>query len=682
MRSYESILAYASMPTTVVVLDFECYFDQGYSMGRSAQALSTVEYIMSPKFECLGLGSLARFADPAHSPARASFCHDAASEITRLQGLYGPRLQGCTVVCHNAAFDAMILAKRFGVVPTHIVDTLGLARHVDPSRSNSLASLCKQYGLTEKGETMQFQGYGWTERLGPPTIARQVFAKRKKQPERRVIGPNLYQEVLRQGMDPGMKRALAAYCCNDVEREMDLFEILLPMLTNPTVELKLMRHTLGLFLEPLIGVDLVEGDRLVVAMELKTQEAAASVGHTPEELRKDTFIGLLVAEGAKVPMKHGKNGLIPALAKNDEGLNTLCESGNPRVTALVKARAAVKSWPLHAARVRRILAQARANGGLLPVPLKYCGAHTGRWSGGERINLQNLGARGSEDLVNAVRTLLIAPAGKVFAIADAAQIEARVLAYLAGQENLVRAFANNEPIYENFASELLGIPVTKEMKERALGKVGVLGCGYGMGADRCENYARNAYGIATITWELAKQLVDFYRASNPQICRYWSQVEGAFKYVTKYPHEVRKLDRGVWLYNENDTTCIALPNGRVLRYAGARVRGRGRDEQVAYPDTQRPGTWTETWGGGLVENIVQATSRDLLGHALLLSETLGESIGLKIGLHVHDELIAVVDEEHGGRALEILIESLSTRPVWLPGCPLAAEGWQAWRYQK
>lgn len=650
-------------------------------MGRSAQALSTVEYIMSPKFEVLGVGSLTRSADLAHSPARASFCHDAKAEVTRLQKRFGPRLQDCTVVCHNAAFDCLILAKRFGVVPTHIVDTLGLARHVDPSRSNSLASLCKQYGLTAKGETMQFQGYGWTERLGPPTVGRKVFTK-KKQPERRVIGPNLFQEVLRLGMTDSMKQALTSYCCNDVEREMDLLEILLPMLSNPVVELKLMRHTLGLFLEPLIEVDQVEGDRLVVAMEQKILEAAASVGHTPEELRKDTFVGLLVAEGAKVPMKHGKNGLIPALAKNDEGLALLCGSGNDRVTALVKARAAVKSWPLHAARVRRILAQARANGGLLPVPLKYCGAHTGRWSGGERINLQNLGARGGEDLVNAVRTLLVAPAGKIFAIADAAQIEARVLAYLAGQENLVQAFANNEPIYENFASELLGVKVTKEMKERALGKVGVLGCGYGMGADRCEDYARNAYGIATMTWELAKQLVDFYRASNPQICRFWSQVEAAFKYVTKYPHEIRALNRGLRFYNESDTTCIALPNGRVLRYAGARVRGRGRDEQVAYPDTQKPGAWTETWGGGLVENIVQATSRDLLGHALLLSETLGESIGLKIGLHVHDELIAVVDEEHGGRALEILIESLSTQPPWLSGCPLAAEGWQAWRYQK
>ncbi|MCX7429391.1 MAG: DNA polymerase [Planctomycetia bacterium] len=678
------------MPADVVVLDMETYFDSTYCMGRSARALSTIEYVMDPRFEVLGMGRLTRPAGLAHSPAQASFWHDAAGDLKWLQSKYGWNLDRCTVVAQNAAYDGLILTKRFGIMPLHVVDILGLARHLDPGQSNSLASLCKRWGLPDKGDTMQFSGYGWDERLGPPCVDRNVFTKNKK-PKVKVPRVYLtgsfgnggtYREIVRKGMDEPMRKALAAYCCNDVEREWDLFQILLPLLSNPTTELRLMRHTLGLFWDPIIEVDFAEGTRLAEAMEAKTVEAAASVGHTPEELRKDTFVDLLVEAGARVPMKPGTNGPIPALAKDDDGLALLKEHPNERVRDLVLARAAVKSWPLHSARVRRIMAQARANGGLLPVPLKYCGAHTGRWSGGERINLQNLSSRSVEELINQIRWLLVPPAGHVLAIADASQIEARILAYLAGQWDLVEAFENNAPIYENFAASILGIPVTKKMKERALGKVGVLGCGYGMGPDRCEEYARNTYHVENMTFELAKRIVDHYRRTNPAICRFWGQVERAFKLTTKYG-ETRHLDRGLRFFREGeDTTTIRLPNNRCLRYAGARVKGSGRDEQIAYPDTQKPGAWTWTWGGGLVENIVQAVARDVLAEAMLLVEDWGQDIGLRIGHHVHDEMIGVVREEHGDRALELEIAALSVRPNWLPGCPLAAEGTVARRYGK
>lgn len=694
MANWVDILANADWPTDVVVLDFECYFDADYHMGRDAAALSTVEYITDERFEDLGLGCVRVRANRAGMPPVPDFDHNSGEVLTWLQGQYGANLEGCTVVAQNAAFDGGILAWRHKIVPPYVVDVLGLARHIDPGLRNDLASLCKRYGLTDKGDTSQFKGFGLRQRLGPPTLDRFEFSKKKRKKPKTprlyhtgdLESGGLYQDILRQGMTPDMRQALADYCKNDVLQEWNLFKLLLPVLSNPTTELRLMRHTLGLFWEPCIGVDFEAGTQLVADMTAKVAGVAEEVGLSPVELRKAAFPALDEALGDEsIPMKQGKNGPIPALAKDDEGLAMLKEHPNPRVRALVLARQAVKSWPLHIARVERIMAQAKAAGGLLPVPLKYCGAHTGRWSGGERINLQNLTHRSIEELINRIRGLLVAVFGQALVIADASQIEARVLDFLAGQSDMVEAWRSNAPIYCQFASAVLGVPVDKSMKnERSLGKVGVLGCGFGMGVDRCLDYAENVYHVEGMTRELAAQVVNHYRDTHTAVCRFWRDVEHAFKFVTKYPHETRRLDRGLTFWRDEESTCIGLPSGRVLRYAGAVVTGTGRDEELGWPDSQKPGSWTRAWGGFLVENIVQAVSRDILGEAVLLFEDWSrvEDLGYRIGHHVHDELIGVGPKENSERALQLEIAALSTNPAWLPGCPLAAEGTIAERYGK
>jgi len=389
-----------------------------------------------------------------------------------------------------------------------------------------------------------------------------------------------------------------------------------------------------------------------------------------------------------VPMKLGKKGMIPALAKTDAGLQRLKKHPSSRVRDLIEARQSVKSWPLHIARLKRIVAQAEAAGSLFPVPLHYHGAHTGRWTGGERINLQNLSARNPNPLMQRIRQIIEAPAGQRLVVADASQIEARITAWIAGQWDLVAAFRAGEEIYCQFASEVLGRPVRKARKtdpkmvaewytaKRNMGKVGVLGCGYGMGGEKCQNYAKHSYGVNLSEAE-AKSVVNHYREKYPHIVRFWGKIEQAFKYVTKYPGHECNLDRGLHFRHEDNCTYITLPCGRDLRYHHAHVTRTGKYEQLVMPNPKEH-TTTFMWGGYLTENIVQAMSRDLLAEAML---TLEDS-GTKIGLHVHDEIVAVAPAENAERVLRLMLRALETPVAWAPGLPLAAEGRVCERYGK
>jgi DNA polymerase I-like protein with 3'-5' exonuclease and polymerase domains len=175
-----------------------------------------------------------------------------------------------------------------------------------------------------------------------------------------------------------------------------------------------------------------------------------------------------------------------AFAKTDEGFKALAEDEDIRVQALVAARLGNKST-LEETRTQRFIDISKR--GLLPVPIRYYAAHTGRWGGDDKINLQNLPSRGPN--AKALKRSIIAPEGHMIVEADSAQIEARVLAWLAGQEDLVTAFTNKEDVYRNMASRIYNVPedeVTKE--QRFVGKTTILGAGYGMGAIKFKHNSR------------------------------------------------------------------------------------------------------------------------------------------------------------------------------------------------
>jgi len=685
---WRATLRDAGYPTIVVVLDFETYFDAEYSM--RGDKLSTIEYIMDERFEVLGLSVLGMAQPFDNYGGRTHFWsgeQGAASILAHLQREYGQNLENCTIVAQNAVFDTAILAYRYNIRPPYIVDILGLARHWNSRAKNDLEHLCRRFDLPAKGETTDFKGV--------------TFRKRLKKPKTRKKGPKLPQQTPR--ITDEQLVALRDYANNDVKREWELFTLLMPKLSCPSTELRILQHTLDLFLHPALDVDLRRGEKLIGEMDAEIDQTVNRLNTVRAGLRlepatrKDiaggnSFEALLYdalvvagddpARYAKGTKQKNKEWMF-AIAKDDPQREWLEQHEDEHVRLLIEARNAAKSWPLHMKRVRRIINQGVASGRGLPVSLKYHGAHTGRWSGGEKINLQNLGSRGHE-LVNAVRELLIAKPGQELVIADASQIEARVLAWIAGQWDLVEKFANGEEIYCGFAERVLGYPVRKPKAEggipaiekrmkwarNSVGKVGVLGCGYGMGSTKAVGYAKGA-----IDFETAERLVKTYREENDKIVQFWRGVERAFIYTAKYG-EPCEMPRGLRFDQTPDCdVIITLPNGRELKYHQVKIEPDQYGDSIkVWNDLEKSSV--HVWGGYLTENVVQAISRDLLWAAIQRLEDEGH----RVALHVHDELIITTPKGTGQRVLNRAIAALGTRPAWAADCPLAAEGVVTERY--
>ncbi len=467
--AYQEILKSINWPTKVLLIDFETFYDQDYSLGK----MSTIEYITDPRFDFTGCG-FAVLNDSEDGDILPHFYPGDVVErgMKELQESFGDNLERCTVVAKNCKFDITILAIKFSIIPPYVIDIDDLLRHYDARMSHKMKDVTKMFSLKNKGETAQFKGLHYEE------------------------------------MSDAQREALADYGKTDVQIEVDLFRSLLPQLSNPIVEIPVARHTLDLYLCPKIKFDFQKATDLKLKMLVEVKQIVDKTEHKDKDLSGNlSFIKLLqdaLPEGEQIPVKVGKPGknmtkllgtpgVIPAFAKDDRGFQELLVHSDETIRNLCVARQAVKSWPLHTKRITNMANQAKASGGLLRVPLNYYGAHTGRWSGSGGINLQNLGGRGrggqgTHPLIAAMRSLLGCLDGTILGIADSAQIEARILAWFANQEDLIKGFANGEDIYSVFATTLFNSavykpkeneipPVKKLLKiRRGFGKDAVLGC--------------------------------------------------------------------------------------------------------------------------------------------------------------------------------------------------------------
>lgn len=669
-QDWRAVLRDCGMPGDIVVIDFETYFDSTYHMGRSKDSLSTIEYITDKRFEVLGCSFL-RVPKEVNHPNYEGDTVFRAGEKDVVEWLgylineYGKNLEGCTVVAQNAVFDCTILSKHYNISPPHIIDVLGLARHWHSRSNNDLGSLAKRHKLPEKGETEEFKGL---------TLRKRFIRPRKSK------RPSAQMPVQAPIATDAQIAKLAEYARNDVMREWELFTILLPKLSNPKIELRLIQHTLDLYLKPRLTVDREHGTKLIADMTAEIDKAMVKVGTTREQISGDKsfeslIIAALIKDGYEYEQyfKPMKRGPMLAIAKDDIERKQLENHTSENVRNLMAARIALDSWPIHITRVENIMKQAAANGGLLPVPLAYCGAHTRRWSGKEKINLQNLGTRG-HPLVNAVRQMLVAIEGQILAIVDAAQIEARVLAWIAGQADLCDAFANNRDVYCEFGTKFFGVKQRKAAKtdpppvadlytkRRQFSKICVLGMGYGMGKDRFSEYA-------TCDLETAERAVKVYREAYTAIPQFWRDIEKAFIYTAKYKKPC-EMPRGLRFHSTDDCDVVlTLPNGGELKYHQVKVVTDSRYEKVEVYNSQTH-SWDYLWGGVLTENVVQAISRDILAEAMLRLEDLG----YPTAHHCHDEWIGCVAIDQGEKALRDGIVEMSRRPAWALDCPLGAEG--------
>jgi DNA polymerase len=273
-----------------------------------------------------------------------------------------------------------------------------------------------------------------------------------------------------------------------------------------------------------------------------------------------------------------------------------------------------------------------------------------------------------------IRTAFIPSEGCRFVVSDFSAIEARVVAWLAGEEWVLEAFRNGEDIYCKTASMMYHVPVVKHGENghlRQKGKVAVLACGYQGGVGAMKAMDRGG----TIPEEELQSVVDQWRAANPKIVKMWRAYERAARIAIE-EHRTVKLKNGV-AYSYNGGNLFAkLPNGRRLCYYGAKLKD-GRLHYMGVNQETKQWGLAETYGGKLVENVVQATARDCLAEAM----TRVSDMGYQIVMHVHDEMIVDVPKEDTD-ALQRINAAMGAPIGWAPGLPLKGDGYECAFYKK
>ena len=362
---------------------------------------------------------------------------------------------------------------------------------------------------------------------------------------------------------------------------------------------------------------------------------------------------------------------------------------------LLMAKTSVKKYE---AMERSVCSDGRVHGMLM-----FCGANrTARWSG-KIVQIQNLPKNYIPDLELArelvkqgrfediellydstpnvlselIRTAFIPKPGCRFVVADFSAIEARVLAWLSGEQWRLDVFTSHGKIYEASASSMFHVPmeeITKGSPLRQKGKLAELGLGFGGAAGALISMGALDMGL---TEDELPPLVAAWRKANPHITQFWWDVDAAaVKAVTE--KQKTKVGKIIFEY-KSGILFITLPSGRKLSYVKPRmaVNKFGRDG-LTYEGISENKKWSriETYGPKLVENIVQGTARDLLAEAMLRVE----KKGYPIVMHCHDEIIAEVPEGIG--SVDEMCEIMAVQPAWAEGLPLRADGYSCSFYQK
>jgi DNA polymerase I-like protein with 3'-5' exonuclease and polymerase domains len=606
-----------------VTLDFETAYSKDYSLSR----MTTEEYIRDPRFEVIGVGM--KIDDD-----ETEWFSGTHAEIKAW--LNQVDWNDSALLCHNTQFDGAILAWVFDIIPAYYFDTLCMARAkhgVDAG--GSLAVLAERYALGKKG----------TEVIDAVGKRRCDFTP---------------DELDRYGK----------YCINDVDLTFRLFSAFVADYF-PQPELDLIDLTLRMYTEPVLRVN----DALLVERleEIKQEKSSLLRGlmdlldvGQEEEVRKKLasnpqFAAILKDFGIEPPMKvsptTGKETY--ALAKNDEGFIDLLENGEPHIQQLCAVRLGTKST-IEESRIERFINIGARNKGLLPIPLKYYGAHTGRWAGADAVNFQNLPSRDKKK--KALKNSVMAPDGHVVINCDSSQIEARVLAWLAGQDDVVEQFAKGEDVYSIFATKIYKKPISKENPiERFVGKTCILGLGYGTGAAKLRHTLKTQPPGADLTEEECKRIVDLYRQENDKIPALWRECDSSLQHIMSWPRGLKPYTIGKHGVVQITQSGILLPNKLFIRYPDLRLR----DNKYVYKS--RKGI-VGIWGGAMVENIVQALARIIVGEQMLRIRERYRPV-----LTVHDAAVIVAPEKELDQATAFITEVMSTPPSWATGLPVACE---------
>lgn len=619
----------------IVTFDAETYYDREFSLSK----ITTEEYVRSPLFEMIGFAI--KIDDGPTQWVPQPECEAFIKNFDWSDAM---------VLCQNTAFDGAILHWHYGVKPAVWMDIMGMSRALFPhERSHNLKSQAERIGIGAKGDEVS-----------------RALGKRYKD------------------FSPEELERYAQYCELDVFLTYQLFLAYMGR-GFPKGELKLIDLTLRMFIEPVLELDkpLLERhlqevvdskeqllfdvrDRMLAnAPSDKVREVyEAGVDGIKKLLMSnekfaDALRALKVAPPTKISPTTGKEAY--AFAKTDEEFKALEQHSDPRVQALVAARLGNKTT-LEETRTERFIGM--AGRGKFPVPLRYYGAHSGRWSGQDSVNLQNLPSRGAN--AGKIKKAIKAPPGYVVIDCDSSQIEARTLAWLAGQEDLVQAFRDKQDVYKLMASKIYGIPesevTTGSGSQRQVGKTVVLGAGYGVGHKKLQAFLKTQAGVE-VSLDEAKRIIDTYRSASFKIADFWARAGRGLEALML--GQEMTID-ALGLVKVVPGKGLTLPNGLHIQYPNLRVHlDKDGKRELIYDSKGLP---VRIYGGKVVENICQAVARQIVAEQMLRI-----SKRYKVVLTVHDAVAIIAPESEAKEAQAFVEECMGWNPKWAVGLPLACE---------
>ena len=598
-------------------LDFETFYDVGYTLSSPKTAMS--EYVRDPRFK-------AHMLQWAIDDGPLLWC-DGDTIAKVLDEIWEQHAAaGIELVCQNTAFDGFILSHHYGKVPARYADTMLMSRALYGANvSHSLDSICARLGIRGKIKGVLESTKGIRD------------------------------------LPPDMLEKLAEYGVQDVDSTAQAYAIMLPQM--PLDELDLIDLTLRMFCDPVLEVDVPRVQAELVRDVGNKVAKIMLAGVTADQLSSaEQFADLLRARGVQVPMKKSKTTGKPAFAfaKKDQEFLELQQHHDPKVRDLIEARLAIKSTGIET-RCERFL-KAAENGCKLPVLLNYCGAHTTRWSAGNKMNLQNL-KRGGE-----LRKSILAPKGYVIVVGDSSQIEARTNLWLAGDQVKLDIFRNYDmglgpDLYRVMASMIYNKPIADVTPtERQVGKVCVLALGFQMGAERLmDTLATDEFNPMQLPFEECSRIVGVYRDANEPIVNQWEVLQAMLSWmITGTPHTYKCV--------RFETNRIILPSGLPIVYDGLTGTWNGYTQRffdVTYNSRRGP---VKLYGGLVCENVVQAVAR-----CIVAEQMLAIAKRYRIVMMAHDEIAFLAPEEEAAEAEAFASATMKIAPAWAPGLPLNSE---------
>lgn len=616
----------ADVPKLVTV-DFETFYDKDFSLSK----MTTESYIRDPRFQVIGVS-----IKYGHYPSDWFAGADAEAALRRID--WSDKM----VLAHNTAFDGAIMAWHYGLPsPAMWLDTMSMARPKHGLTCGvSLAALAKHYELGVKG-----------------TEVVQAMGKRL------------------EDFTPGDLAQYGRYCCNDSDLEYALFKELVK--GYPVGELRTIDQLLRMFIEPVLELDKPKLEQHLANVKAKKAELMARVAFEREVLMSDDkFAAALETLGVEPPTKlsvakskkANEDAYTWAFAKTDTDFIDLLEHDDIEVQALVAARLGNKTT-IEETRTERLIGISER--GTIPIMLNYYGGHTGRASGGDKINPQNFSAernnKGGE-----IRAAILAPDDHVVCAGDSSQIECRTLAYVAGQEDLLEDFRQKRDIYSLFATDIYGRLVVKANKtERHVGKTCILGLGFQTGAKKLRHTLASKEPRVYVDLEVAKSYVDTYRMRFHKIPMLWTHAQQMIEAICfdTGPYYIGPGDGVIW----GDKEGIHLPNGMLIRYPGLEFDGK----EYTYQNRRKT---AKLYGGACTENFIQALARIIVFDQML---EIGKRLKARrkemgwghyrVALSLHDEVVGVVPDFDAEWCKSMMEEEMSIAPAWAPTLPIACE---------